>query len=71
MTFYQLTPEKAKALIKAKLTAAEWRIWIYLIETSITAKKPPDPATVMRKCDIKKATYYRAIKKLQELNLIP
>ncbi|NJO65621.1 MAG: hypothetical protein HC836_48345 [Richelia sp. RM2_1_2] len=30
--FYPLTPDVAKKLKKAKLTAAEWRFWAYLVE---------------------------------------
>ncbi|WP_414623823.1 hypothetical protein [Calothrix sp. CCY 0018] len=30
--FYPLTPDVAKKPKKAKLTAAEWRFWTYLVE---------------------------------------
>ena len=69
--FYPLTPEVAKKLRDAKLTAAEWRIWSYLAEIEPWGDRYSDldPFTVMQACDVSKATVYRAIAKFQELEL--
>ncbi|AFZ61285.1 hypothetical protein H6G54_02640 [Anabaena cylindrica FACHB-243] len=70
-SFYPVTPKVAKKLRQGKLTAAEWRIWSYLIEVDPwgDAYKDIDTLTVMTECDVSKATYYRAIAKFQELEL--
>ncbi|WP_016948766.1 hypothetical protein [Anabaena sp. PCC 7108] len=69
--FYPVTPEVAKVLRQAKLTAAEWRIWSYLIEIEPwgDAYEDIDTLGVMTECKVSKATYYRAIAKFQELEL--
>jgi hypothetical protein len=69
--FYPLTPEVSKKLLEAKLTAAEWRIWIYLVGIDPWGDiyKDIDTLTVMAECDVSKATFYRAIAKFQELEL--
>lgn len=69
--FYPLTPEVSKKLLEAKLTAAEWRIWIYLVGIDPWGDiyKDIDTLTVMTECDVSKATFYRAIGKFQELGL--
>jgi hypothetical protein len=69
--FYPLTPDVSKKLLEAKLTAAEWRIWIYLVGIDPWGDiyKDIDTLTVMAECDVSKATFYRAIAKFQELEL--
>lgn len=69
--FYPLTPDVSKKLLEAKLTAAEWRIWIYLVGIDPWGDiyKDIDTLTVMAQCDVSKATFYRAIAKFQELEL--
>ena len=69
--FYPLTPEITNKLRKAKLTAAEWRIWSYLIELDPWGDRYIDIETldVMSQCDCSKATFYRAIAKFQKLGL--
>ncbi len=69
--FYPVTPEIAKVLRQAKLTAAEWRIWSYLIEIEPWGDvyQDIDTLVVMTGCQVSKATYYRAIAKFQELEL--
>ena len=68
--FYPV-PEVSRKLRAAKLTPAEWRIWSYLIEIDPWGDvyKDIDTLTVMRECDVSKATFYRAIAKFQELEL--
>jgi hypothetical protein len=69
--FYPLTPEIGCKLRKAKLTAAEWRIWSYLVEIDPWGDHYTDISTftIMSECDVSKATVYRAIAKFQELEL--
>ena len=71
--FYPLTPEVSKKLLEAKLTAAEWRIWIYLVGIDPWGDiyKDIDTLTVMTECDVSKATFYRAIAKLDKAGLLP
>ena len=58
-------------LRKGKLTAAEWRIWSYLVEVDPWGDRYQDldSLDVMSKCDCSRATFYRAIAKLQKLGL--
>ncbi len=71
--FYPVTPEVSRILRAAKLTAAEWRIWSYLIEIEPWGDAYQDVSTltVLQNCDVSKATYYRAIAKFQELEVLP
>lgn len=71
--FYPLTPQQANKLRKAKLTAAEWRIWSYLVECDPWGDRYQDldTFTAMSECDVSKATFYRAIAKFQEEGLLP
>ena len=69
--FYPLTPNVAKKLRKAKLTAAEWRFWAYLVELDPYGDRYHDLNTlsIISELEISKATYYRAIAKFQKLGL--
>ena len=69
--FYPLTSEVTTILRQAKLTAAEWRIWSYLIEVDPWGDRYQDldSLDVMSKCDCSRATFYRAIAKFQKLGL--
>jgi hypothetical protein len=69
--FYRMTAETAQKLRAAKLTAAEWRIWSYLVEIEAWGDRYKDVNTleVLSVCDVSKATYYRAIAKFQELEI--
>ena len=71
--FYPITPEVSRKLRQGKLTAAEWRIWSYLIEIDPWGDiyKDIDTLTVMAECDVSKATFYRAIAKLDKAGLLP
>ena len=70
-TFYPLTPTVAKKLREAKLTAAEWRFWIYLIEHDPWGDRyvEIDPLNIQSECRMSKPTYYRAKAKFQGLGL--
>ena len=64
--FYPLTPKLGEKLRNSKLTAAEWRLWSYLVEIDSWGDKYQDlPSTleIMQKVDIKKSTFYAAIAK--------
>lgn len=70
--FYPLTPEIGQKLRAAKLTAAEWRLWCYLIEIDPFGeqyKDLPDTLTILKEVGTSKPTFYRAIAKFQKLNL--
>ncbi len=69
--FYPLTPELAKKLREAKLTAAEWRFWAYLVEIDPYGDRYHDlsPLDIQTECEMSKPTYYRAKAKFQELGL--
>ena len=69
--FYPLTPELAKKLREAKLTAAEWRFWAYLVEIDPYGDRYHDlsPLNIQTECEMSKPTYYRAKAKFQELGL--
>ncbi|BAZ33655.1 hypothetical protein NIES4074_61690 (plasmid) [Cylindrospermum sp. NIES-4074] len=73
-SFYPLTPEVAEKLRCAKLTAAEWRLWSYLIEIDPwgdSYQNLQDTLAVMEKVDIKKSTFYAAIAKFQKFEVLP
>ncbi|MDJ0726311.1 MAG: hypothetical protein QNJ38_14450 [Prochloraceae cyanobacterium] len=69
--FYPLTSEITTKLRKGKLTAAEWRIWSYLVEIDPWGDRYQDidSLDVMSKCDCSRATFYRAIAKFQKLQI--
>ncbi|MGB5635021.1 MAG: hypothetical protein WBM86_19880, partial [Waterburya sp.] len=69
--FYPLTSEVTTILRQAKLTAAEWRIWSYLVEIDPWGDRyrDIDSLDVMSKCDCSRATFYRAIAKFQKLQI--
>lgn len=71
--FYPLTSEITTKLRKGKLTAAEWRIWSYLVEIDPWGDRyrDIDSLDVMSKCDCSRATFYRAIAKFQAIDVIP
>jgi len=71
MTFYQLTPETGKTLIKNELTAAEWRVWIYLVCLDPWGNEYKDlnSLEIMSECKVSKTTLWRAMSKLQDLGL--
>ena len=70
-SFYPLTSDITAKLRKGKLTAAEWRIWSYLVEIDPWGDRyiKINTLEIMQKCSVSKATFYRAIAKFQELEL--
>lgn len=71
--FYLLTHGGLDKLMDAKLTAAEWKLWAYLTKLDSWGDRYQDldTLTAMSECDMSKATYYRAIAKFQEIELLP
>ena len=69
--FYPLTESIAEALRKAKLSAAEWRIWSYLIVLNPFGDRYEDfdYLRVMSVCECSKTTMWRAFAKFQEFNI--
>ncbi len=71
-TFYALTPQMGQRLREANLTAAEWRLWSYLVEIDPFGDRYfecPDTISIMQVCNIKKTTLYKAMAKFQSLEL--
>ena len=69
---YPLTPELARQLRSAKLTAAEWHVWSYLVTLDPFGEnyQEIDLLVILSECEISKPTFYRAIARLQELEFI-
>ena len=71
-TFYAFTPQMGQRLREANLTAAEWKLWSYLVEIDSFGDRYfecPDILSIMQVCNIKKTTLYKAIAKFQSLEL--
>lgn len=66
-----LTPNVRDSLLEAKLTAAEWRIWCYLVSLDPFGDRGAkySPAELMLKCGVKKTAYFKAKAKFQQLGL--
>ena len=69
--FYPLTVSITEVLRKAKLTAAEWRIWSYLVELDPFGDRYEDfdYLRVMSICECSKTTMWRAFAKFQEFKI--
>ena len=70
-TFFMLTPDVRDRLLEIKLTAAEWRVWCYLVSLDPFGDRGAkfSPAKLMLKCSIKKTTYFATKAKFQKLGL--
>lgn len=66
-----LTPTVRDKLLECKLTAAEWRIWCYLVSLDPFGDRGAkfSPAELMLKCGIKKTAYFKAKAKFYKLGL--
>lgn len=70
--YYCFTEDLGKHLRAAKLSGAEWAIWSYLALLDPFGdgyQSLPSMVDVMRECGVSKTTFYRAIARLQELEL--
>ncbi|HAR94831.1 MAG TPA: hypothetical protein DCR97_02545, partial [Deltaproteobacteria bacterium] len=56
------------SLIDAKLTASEYRLYLYLVKLDSTAPLP-DPKTIIERLDINRDTFFTAVARLAELGL--
>ncbi len=70
-TFFMLTPDVRDRLLEIKLTAAEWRVWCYLVSLDPFGDRGAkfSPAELMLKCSIKKTTYFATKARFQKLGL--
>ena len=70
-TFFRLTPGVRDRLLEINLTAAEWRVWCYLVSLDPFGDRGAkfSPAELMLKCSIKKTTYFATKAKFQKLGL--
>ena len=66
-----LTSNVRDKLLSAKLTAAEWCIWCYLVSLDPFGDRGAkySPAELMLKCGVKKTAYFKAKAKFQRLGL--
>lgn len=67
--FFPFTQETYQKLKEAKLTAAEWRLWSYLITLIPFGDRYqdlPDTLTILEECEIGKSTFWTALAKLQD-----
>jgi len=69
--FFKLTIDVKDQLRSANLTAAEWRIWIYLVSLDPKGYDVVifSDAELMIACKVKKSTYFTAKAKFQRLGL--
>ncbi|MGK7955141.1 MAG: hypothetical protein AB4063_07745 [Crocosphaera sp.] len=72
-TFYPLTRQLLQKLRGAKpsLTAAQWNVWAYINTIDPETETIPDMESILEKCKISRSTFYRAISRLQELDVVP
>jgi hypothetical protein len=70
-TFFMLTPNVRDRLLTAKLTAAEWRVWCYLVSLDPFGDRGAKfiPAELMIACSIGKSSYFAIKAKFQKLGL--
>ena len=70
-TYFSLTLDVRDALLSANLTAAEWRIWTYLVSLDPFGDRGAkfSPAELMLKCGVRKTTYFVAKAKFQKLRI--
>ncbi len=69
--FFKLTSEMSDFL-RENLTLSEWKLWSYLVTLDPFGdqyQSLPPVLTILEKCNISKATFYRAIAKFQDLEL--
>ncbi len=69
--FYKLTHHMVNELLSSNFTAAEWRIYLYLVTLEPFGDRyiKYEPMKIWIACKCSKATFYRAIAKFQELDL--
>jgi DNA-binding NtrC family response regulator len=70
--FYEKLMHTSDYLIDAKLTAAEYRLYLYLSKTDFTDSNqniPLDPKTVAERLGINRDTFFTAMAKLKSLGL--
>jgi hypothetical protein len=68
---YPLTFELAQQLRQLDLTAAEWRLWSYLVTLDPFGDRyeEMDLTAILQECRVSKPTFYRAIAKFEECGL--
>lgn len=70
--FFMLTADVRDKLLEINLTAAEWRIWCYLVSLDPFGDRGVafSVSELMLRCRVKKSTYFAAKAKLQKLELV-
>jgi len=71
-SFFMLTAGVRDKLLETNLTAAEWRIWCYLVSLDPFGDRGVafSVSELMLLCRVKKSTYFATIAKLQKLGLV-
>ena len=71
-SFFMLTADARDKLLETNLTAAEWRIWCYLVSLDPFGDHGVafSVSELMLRCRVKKSTYFAAKAKLQKLGLV-
>lgn len=71
-SFFMLTAGVRDKLLETNLTAAEWRIWCYLVSLDPFGDRGVafSVSELMLRCRVKKSTYFAAKAKLQKLGLV-
>ena len=70
--FYALTKSTIDMVIAAKLNGSQSRVWLYLCSLDSFGdryKKLPPMAVMLEKCQLSRAQFYRALARLEELEL--
>lgn len=69
---YQLTPDVAKELRSLRLSAAEWRLWSYLVTLDPFGNRfqeLPKVNEIIKECRMSNATFYRALATFEQHQL--
>lgn len=72
--YYPLTPSMCRKLRESELTKHEAALWLYLIEVGLFEDKCwqlPREEEITKELEISRASYYRALKVLNEKGLLP
>ena len=72
LTFFPFTQNNFERLKEADLSAAEWRLWAYLVSLIPFGDRfvdLPDTSSILAACQISKSAFYRAIDKIRTFKL--
>ncbi len=68
---FPFSKEFVQVLFKANFTAAEWRIWIYVMAINSTGEECSiNSETLQKECRVSRSTMHRALSRLASLGLL-